>query len=81
MIERSSLEICENEAKSKEFDKLNDKMKKLKNELERKDITIDSYKNKIQKLELETKDFDDSIKEKQTNLSKDLQELNKKCEQ
>jgi len=57
------------------------KWKKLKNELERKDITIDSYKNKIQKLELETKDFDDSIKEKQTNLSKDLQELNKKCEQ
>jgi len=81
MIERSSLEISENGAKSKEFDRLNDKMKKLKNELERKDITIDSLKNKMQKLELENKDFDDSVKEKQANLSKDLLELNKKCEQ
>jgi len=80
MIERSSLEISESETKSKECERLNEKMKKLKNELDRKDITIESLKNKLNKIECDNKEFENGIKEKQSNLSKDLSDLNKKCE-
>jgi len=80
LLEKSSLEISDTESKIKETEKLHDKIKKQKAELERKDTTIELMKNKNKNQEEENRTFEQDIKEKQTILTRDLNELNRKSE-
>lgn len=64
----------------KQQEKLNEKVKKQKAELDRKDSTIEMLKSKLKTVEDGSKDFELDVKEKQNLLTKDLNELNKKSE-
>lgn len=64
----------------KQNEKLNEKVKKQKAELDRKDSTIEMLKSKLKHAEDGSKDFEHDVKEKQISLTRDLHDLNKKSE-
>lgn len=52
----------------------------MKAEIDRKDTTIESLKAKVAKLEADSSVFENEIKQKQSTLTKDLYDLNKRSE-
>lgn len=80
LLEKSSLELTDVDMYQKQAEKLNDKIKKQKAELDRKDTTLEVLKSKLKVTEDGSKDFEHDIKEKQYSLTRDLNELNKKSE-
>ena len=80
MLEKSSLELTDADASQKQTEKLHDKIKKQKAEMDRKDATIEMLKSRVKASEDGTREVEQDVKEKQLGLTKDLHALNKKTE-
>jgi len=80
LLEKSSLELTDEESYQKMSEKLNDKIKKLKAEINSKDTIVDSLKSRLKACEDWSKEMEQERNQKEISLSKDFNDMNKKTE-